>query len=175
MIDPLASNGFTFALRFGAHATELIAATIGLSTIPRRRRRTYDACLQRMAHAFNGHIERSAYGPTLRAAFGIHRAARVYVVFGYLANAGYQRIRPRGFLSSQLLRALLVVFLLWEAAWILFARYWAGMPSRRRRALLRIPRETRVPASIRPQPLDRPDSALPRRLRPEGSRRTQAR
>ena len=129
-----------------------------------------------MAHAFNGHIERSAYGPILRAAFGIHRAARVYVVFGYLANAGYQRIRPRGFFSSQLLRALLAGFRLWQAAWILSARCRPGVPSQSRLAPLCIP--TRAPATDGPGPLDRPDSALPRRLQPVGSRgprRTEAR
>ena len=170
MIDPLASNGFTFALRFGAHAAELIAASLGRAAIPRLERRTYDACLQRMAHAFNGHIERSAYGPILRDAFGIHRAARVYVVFGYLANAGYQRIRPRGFFSSQLLRALLAGFRLWQAAWILPARFRPGVPSQSRLAPLRIPREPGATAADGPGPLDRPDSALPRRLQPTGSR-----
>ena len=177
MIDPLASNGFTFALRFGAHAAELIAASLERAAIPRRERRTYDACLQRMAHAFNDHIERSAYGPILRDAFGLHRAARVYVVFGYLANAGYQRIRPRGFVSSQLLRALLAAFRLWQAAWILSARCRPGVPSQSRLAPLGTPRRPKRPQRMAPGPSigpTRPCRADCSRSGAGGSRHTEA-
>jgi flavin-dependent dehydrogenase len=122
MIDPLTSNGFTFALRFGAHASELIADTLDRPELPRSRRRVYDSCLQRIAHAFNSHIERALYGPSLRQPLGLRRATWVYVVFGFFANAFYQRLRPRGWASNLVLRCGLGLFGAWMAAWAFVAR-----------------------------------------------------
>jgi flavin-dependent dehydrogenase len=122
LVDPLTSNGFTFALRFGSHASELIARSLDRPELSKSGRRIYDSCLQQIAHAFNAHIERALYGPSLRRKLGLYRATWVYVVFGFFANAFYQRLRPRGPVSTLVLRAGLGVFQAWIAAWSLVAR-----------------------------------------------------
>ncbi|HVS19358.1 MAG TPA: FAD-dependent oxidoreductase [Planctomycetota bacterium] len=127
MIDPLTSNGFTFALRSGAHAAELIAGSLTRAELPRRARQVYDRCQRRMARAFNGHIERAAYGPHLRGAFGLRRATWVYVLFGYFANALCQRLRPRRAPAAWALCAGLGVFRAWLGAWCLAARARAAL------------------------------------------------
>jgi hypothetical protein len=122
MIDPLTSNGFTFALRFGAHAAELIAATLERSKLPPSRRRIYDSCQQRIAHAFNAHIHTTLHGARLRQPLGLHRATWVYVVFGFFANAFYQRLRPRSRPAELVLRVGLALFDAWIETWALIAR-----------------------------------------------------
>jgi flavin-dependent dehydrogenase len=122
MIDPLTSNGFTFALRFAEHAAELIERSLHRSVLPAVPRHVFDTCLRRTAHAFNEHIERIAYAPSLRVPLGLQRATRVYVVFGFFCNAFCQRLRPRGLASSLLLRVGLAAFRLWRLAWALGAR-----------------------------------------------------
>jgi flavin-dependent dehydrogenase len=122
LVDPLTSNGFTFALRFGSHASELIARSLDRPELPKSDRRIYDSCLQQIAHAFNAHIERALYGPSLRKKLGLYRATWVYVVFGFFANAFYQRLRPRGPVSALVLRVGLGAFQAWIAAWSLVAR-----------------------------------------------------
>jgi flavin-dependent dehydrogenase len=122
LVDPMTSNGFTFALRFGEHASELIAASLDGHELPRSGRRIYDGCLQRIAHAFNAHIERALYAPGLRRPLGLQRATWVYVVFGFFANAFYQRLRPRGRSSLLVLRSGLGLFQAWITAWAAVAR-----------------------------------------------------
>jgi flavin-dependent dehydrogenase len=122
MIDPLTSNGFTFALRFAEHASDLIASSLQRPALPAAGRRVFDACSRRTAHAFNDHIERIAYEPKLRAALGLRRATLVYVLFGYFCNAVCQRLRPRGWVGGQALRAVLAGFRLWRAGWTLAAQ-----------------------------------------------------
>lgn len=122
LVDPLTSNGVTFALRFGTHAAALIAETMDRPELPRSKRLVYDSCLQRIAHAFNANIERALYGPSLRQPLGFERATWVYVVFGFFANAFYQRLRPRSRSATLVLRAGLGLFQAWISAWGLIAR-----------------------------------------------------
>lgn len=122
MLDPLTSNGFTFALRSGAHAAELVERTLARDELPRGARRTYDRCQRRMARAFNEHIESAAYAGGLREVFGLRRATWVYVLFGFFANALCQRLRPRRAPALWALSAGLAAFRAWMGAWCLAAR-----------------------------------------------------
>lgn len=122
MVDPLTSNGFTFALRFAEHAADLIEASLAHPELPAARRRIFESCLRGTAHAFNDHIERIAYQPGLRRGLGVRRATLVYVLFGYVCNALCQRLRPRGPLAAQALNTLLAGFRMWRAGWTLEAR-----------------------------------------------------
>lgn len=156
LVDPLTSNGFTFALRFGAHASELIAETLEQPDLPRSRRRVYDSCLQHIAHAFNSHIERALYGPRLRQPLGLYRATWVYVVFGFFANAFYQRLRPRGWSSNLVLRSGLGVFQAWIAVWAYVARV---RPATSARAIVPTGRVTRQAPLVAKSALDVPGIA----------------
>ena len=122
MIDPLTSNGFTFALRSGAHAAELLEDSLARPELPRVARRIYDGCQRRMARAFNEHIESAAYDAELREGFSLRRATWVYVLFGYFANALCQRLRPRCRPALWGLCAGLAAFRAWMGAWCLAAR-----------------------------------------------------
>jgi hypothetical protein len=127
MLDPLTSNGFTFALRSGAHAAQLIERTLARDELPRGARRIYDRCQRAMARAFNEHIESAAYGPELRGSFGLRRATWVYVLFGFFANALCQRLRPRRAPALWALCAGLGAFRAWMVAWCLAARAHAAL------------------------------------------------
>lgn len=127
MIDPLTSNGFTFALRSGAHAAELLADSLERDELPRGARAIYDRCQRRMARAFNEHIESAAYRTELREGFSLRRATWVYVLFGYFANALCQRLRPRGAARLWMLCAGLAAFRAWMGAWCLAARARAAL------------------------------------------------
>jgi 2-polyprenyl-6-methoxyphenol hydroxylase-like FAD-dependent oxidoreductase len=121
MVDPLTSHGFTAALRFGSHAAAMLARSLQEEELPRRERRVYDACLQRTARAFNRHIERAAYRPRFRRRLGTYQATLCYVLFGYFANALYQKLRPRGSWRSWVLHCILCGFEVWFAGWALLA------------------------------------------------------
>jgi flavin-dependent dehydrogenase len=127
MLDPLTSNGFTFALRSGAHAAEILRGALGRSELPRGARRVYELCQRRMARAFNEHIESAAYRTELREGFSLRRATWVYVLFGYFANALCQRLRPRCAARVWLLCAGLAAFRAWMGAWCLAARVRASV------------------------------------------------
>ena len=55
----------------------------------------------------------------MRARLGTERATVVYVLFGYFANAAYERIRPRGLVTRGLMRLVLGGFEAWFVAWSL--------------------------------------------------------
>lgn len=122
MLDPLTSNGFTFALRSSAHAAELVEATLERESLARGPCRVYDRCQRRMARAFNDHIESAAYRGDLRMGFSLRRATWVYVLFGFFANALCQRLRPRRAARLWMLSAALAAFRAWMGGWCLAAR-----------------------------------------------------
>lgn len=122
MVDPLTSNGFTFALRSGAHAAELVEASLSRGELAPGARRLYDRCQRNMARSFNDHIESAAYSQVLRSGLGLRRATWVYVLFGFFANALCQRLRPRRAPAEWVLAAALAGFRTWMRGWGLAAR-----------------------------------------------------
>jgi len=171
MIDPLTSNGFTSALRYASHAAVLIEASLDAPAFPERGRRLYDRCLRSMGSAFNRHIEHAAYRPEIRERLGIYRATLAYVLFGYFANAAYQKLRPRGFLSASLLQLVLGAFELWFRGWTLFARLLPGRtasvgssaPHDTSRSAAGVALDVPAPSGTDDDGLPEPDPALPYR------------
>ncbi len=117
MVDPMTSNGVTAALRHAAEASSLVVKYFRSGRLPLLARSTYSRRVQALAKFFNNGIERVVYDWPIRNTIGVLNAGDVYTVPAWSINVLYSRIRPRGFVASELfglflasLRAVACIF-----------------------------------------------------------------
>jgi flavin-dependent dehydrogenase len=107
MVDPMTSNGVTAALRHAAEASKLIIRYRHRTRIPRLPAAMYSQRVLSLARFFNSAIEDVLYDWPIRNRIGPFHAGDVYTIPAWSMNVVYSRMRPQGFVSTTLLRALL--------------------------------------------------------------------
>lgn len=121
MPDPLTSNGVTGALRHAEIATSLLQNSA--SGLSKSNQQLYNKNILQMCHAFNRNIETALYDWPLRWGFGPSHAVRIYVVFGYAANALYSKFEPQSWFGVTLFKGLLFTMRLWFLSFVLIAKF----------------------------------------------------
>ena len=118
MVDPITANGVTAALRHAAEAASLILKFRKRGEVPALPRALYGSRILQLAEFFNSGIERIVYEPSVRNHFGIQRAGTIYTSPAWTMNLVYNRLRPRGMVSTFLFNS--VIGFLRGSAWIFY-------------------------------------------------------
>jgi flavin-dependent dehydrogenase len=116
MVDPITANGVTAALRHATEAASLILKFHKRSEVPALFRALYSSRILQLAKFFNSGIERIVYEPSVRNYLGLQRAGTVYTGAAWTMNLVYNRLRPRGMVSTFLFNSA-IGFFRWSA-WI---------------------------------------------------------
>jgi flavin-dependent dehydrogenase len=107
MVDPMTSNGVTAALRHAAEASRLIIRYRNRTSIPGLPAAMYSQRLLSLARFFNSAIENVLYDWPIRNRIGPFNAGDVYTIPAWSINVIYSRLRPQGFIKTNLFRFLL--------------------------------------------------------------------
>ncbi len=127
MVDPMTSNGVTAALRHAAEASSLIIRYRDRTRIPRLPAAMYSQRILSLARFFNSAIENVLYDWPIRNRIGPFAAGDVYTIPAWSINVIYSRLRPQGFVSTNLFRLLLA-----SLRYSLCAFHWFCSRSRQR-------------------------------------------
>ena len=122
MPDPLTGNGVTSGIRHARHAVDAILGSRSRQAFTASHQRAYTRHVVRLGHAFNAHIERAIYGPTVRHALGLQAATYIYTSFAFFMNALHARFDPRGPSGMAVFAVLFAAARGWIASWTLVAR-----------------------------------------------------
>jgi flavin-dependent dehydrogenase len=114
MVDPITANGVTAALRHAAEAASLILQFRKRGEVPALSRALYSSRILQFAEFFNSGIERIVYEPSVRNYIGVQRAGTIYTSPAWTMNLVYNRLRPRGIVSTFLFNAA-IGFFRWSA------------------------------------------------------------
>ena len=128
MVDPITANGVTAALRHATEAASLILKFRKRSEVPTLSRVLYSSRILQLAKFFNSGIESIVYEPSVRNYIGLQRAGTVYTGPAWTMNLVYNRLRPRGMVSTFLFN-FLIGFFRWSA-WVFhqFCRQFTSAP-----------------------------------------------
>jgi flavin-dependent dehydrogenase len=110
MVDPITANGVTAALRHAAEAASLILKFRKRGEVPTLSRALYSSRIVQSARFFNSGIERIVYEPSVRNRIGVQRAGTVYTSPAWTMNLVYNRLRPRGMVSTFLFNSVIGFF-----------------------------------------------------------------
>jgi menaquinone-9 beta-reductase len=110
MVDPITANGVTAALRHAAEAASLILKFRKRGEVRVLSRTLYSSRILQVAKFFNGGIERMVYEPSVRNRIGLIQAGTVYTSPAWTMNLFYNRLRPRGLVSTFLFNSLIGFF-----------------------------------------------------------------
>jgi flavin-dependent dehydrogenase len=110
MVDPITANGVTAALRHAAEATTLVLKFRKRGEIPALSRALYSSRILQFAKFFNSGIERIVYEPGVRNRIGLRVAGTVYTSPAWTMNLVYNRLRPRGIVSTFLFNSAIGIF-----------------------------------------------------------------
>jgi flavin-dependent dehydrogenase len=110
MVDPITANGVTAALRHAAEAASLILKFRKRGEVPALPRALYSSRILQFAKFFNSGIERIVYEPSVRNRIGLRQAGTVYTSPAWTMNLGYNRLRPRGMVSTFLFNSVIGFF-----------------------------------------------------------------
>jgi menaquinone-9 beta-reductase len=100
MVDPITANGVTAALRHAAEAASLILKFRKRGEVPALPRALYSSRILQLAEFFNSGIERIVYEPSVRNYIGVQQAGTIYTSPAWTMNLVYNRLRPRGMVST---------------------------------------------------------------------------
>jgi len=130
MVDPITANGVTAALRHAAEAASLILKFRKRGEVPALSRTLYSSRILQLAEFFNSGIERIVYEPSVRNYVGAQRAGTIYTSPAWTMNLVYNRLRPRGMVSTFLFNSV-IGFFRWSAwAFYQFCRQFKSTSSR---------------------------------------------
>jgi flavin-dependent dehydrogenase len=118
MVDPITANGVTAALRHAAEAASLILEFRKRGEVPALSRALYSSRILQLAKFFNSGIERIVYEPSVRGRIGLRRAGTVYTSPAWTMNLVYNRLRPRGMVSTFIFNSVIGFFRC--AAWAFY-------------------------------------------------------
>jgi flavin-dependent dehydrogenase len=110
MVDPITANGVTAALRHAAEAASLILKFRKRGEVRVLSRASYSSRILQFAKFFNSGIERMVYEPSVRNRIGLTQAGTVYTSPAWTMNLVYNRLRPRGMVSTFLFNSLISFF-----------------------------------------------------------------
>ncbi len=110
MVDPITANGVTAALRHAAEAASLILKFRKQGELPAVSRALYSSRILELAKFFNSGIERIVYEPSVRNRIGLRQAGTVYTSPAWTMNLVYNRLRPRGMVSTLLFNSVIGLF-----------------------------------------------------------------
>jgi flavin-dependent dehydrogenase len=110
MVDPITANGVTAALRHAAEAASLILKFRKRGEVPALSRALYGSRILQLAKFFNSGIERIVYEPSVRNHIGVRQAGTVYTSPAWTMNLVYNRLRPRGMISTFLFNSVIGLF-----------------------------------------------------------------
>jgi menaquinone-9 beta-reductase len=130
MVDPITANGITAALRHAAEAASLILKVRKRGHLPALSRALYNSRIVQFAKFFNSGIERIVYEPSVRNRIGLRQAATVYTSPAWTMNLVYNRLRPRGMVSTFLFNSVIGFFRCSAWAFYQFCRYGKDPSSR---------------------------------------------
>jgi flavin-dependent dehydrogenase len=126
MVDPITANGVTAALRHAAEAASLILKFRKQGEVPALSRALYSSRILQFAKFFNSGIERMVYEPSVRNRIGLRQAGTVYTSPAWTMNLIYNRLTPRGLVSTLLFNSVIGVFRCGAWAFYQFCRRWPG-------------------------------------------------
>jgi flavin-dependent dehydrogenase len=115
MVDPMTANGVTAALRHATEAASLILKYRKRGEVPALSRALYSSITLQLAKFFNSGIENIVYEPGVRNYIGMQRAGMVYTSPAWTMNLVYNRLRPKGVVSTFLFNAA-ISFFRWSAS-----------------------------------------------------------
>jgi flavin-dependent dehydrogenase len=118
MVDPITANGVTAALRHAAEAASLILKFRKRGEVPALARALYSSRILQFAKFFNSGIERIVYEPSVRNRIGLRQAGAVYTSPAWTMNLVYNRLRPRGMVSTFLFNSVIGFFRC--GAWVFY-------------------------------------------------------
>ena len=118
MVDPITANGVTAALRHAAEAASLILKFRKRGEVPALFGALYSSRILQLAKFFNSGIERIVYEPNVRNYIGVQQAGTIYTSMAWTMNLVYNRLRPRGIVSTFLFNSV-IGFLRW-GAWVFY-------------------------------------------------------
>ena len=118
MVDPITANGVTAALRHATEAASLILRFRKRGEVPVLSRDLYSSRILQLAKFFNSGIERIVYEPSVRNHIGARQAGTIYTGPAWTMNLVYNRLRPRGLLSTLLFNSV-IGFFRWSA-WVFY-------------------------------------------------------
>jgi flavin-dependent dehydrogenase len=118
MVDPITANGATAALRHAVEAASLILKFRKRSEMPALSRALYSSRILQLAKFFNSGIERIVYEPSVRNHIGVQQAGMIYTGPAWTMNLVYNRLSPRGMISTFLFNSMIGLFR-WSA-WIFY-------------------------------------------------------
>ncbi|MFZ1006187.1 MAG: NAD(P)/FAD-dependent oxidoreductase [Candidatus Sulfotelmatobacter sp.] len=130
MVDPITANGVTAALRHAAEAASLILKFRKRGEVPALSRALYSSRILQLAKFFNSGIERIVYEPSVRNRIGLRDAGIVYTSPAWTMNLVYNRLRPRGVISTFLFTAVIGFFRCGAWAFYQFCRRFKDSSSR---------------------------------------------
>jgi flavin-dependent dehydrogenase len=130
MVDPITANGVTAALRHVAEAASLILKFRKRGEMPALSRALYSSRILQFAKFFNSGIERIVYEPSVRNRIGLRRAGAVYTSPAWTMNLVYNRLRPRGMVSTFLFNSVIGSFRCGAWAFYQFCRRFKGSSTR---------------------------------------------
>jgi flavin-dependent dehydrogenase len=110
MVDPITANGVTAALRHATEAASLILKFRKRGEVPALSRALYSSRILQFAKFFNSGIERIVYEPSVRNRIGLTQAGTVYTSPAWTMNLVYNRLRPRGAVSTLLFNFVIGFF-----------------------------------------------------------------
>lgn len=110
MVDPITANGVTAALRHASEAALLILKFRKRGEVPALARALYSSRILQFAKFFNSGIERIVYEPSVRNRIGLRQAGTVYTSPAWTMNLVYNRLRPRGAISTFLFNSVIGFF-----------------------------------------------------------------
>jgi hypothetical protein len=114
MVDPITANGVTAALRHATEAASLILKFRKRGEVPVLSRALYSSRILQLAKFFNSGIERIVYEPRVRNHIGAQQAGTIYTGPAWTMNLVYNRLRPRGVVSTFLFNCV-IGFFRWSA------------------------------------------------------------
>src|SRR5271155_2563936 len=130
MVDPITANGVTAALRHAGGAASLILKFQKRGEVRVLSRVLYSSRILQFAKFFNSGIERMVYEPSIRNRIGLRQAGTVYTSPAWTMNLVYNRLRPRGVVSTFLFNSLIGFFRCSAWAFYHFCRGFKGSSSR---------------------------------------------
>jgi menaquinone-9 beta-reductase len=130
MVDPITANGVTAALRHAAEAASLILKFRKRREVPALSRALYSSRILQLAKFFNSGIERIVYEPSVRNRIGLRQAGTVYTSPAWTMNLVYNRLRPRGVVSTFLFNSVIGLFRCGAWTFYQFCRRFKGSSSR---------------------------------------------
>ena len=110
MVDPITANGVTAALRHASEAASLILKFRKRGEVPALSRALYSSRILQLAKFFNSGIERIVYEPSVRNRIGVQQAGAIYTSPAWTMNLVYNRLRPRGMVSTFLFNSVIGLF-----------------------------------------------------------------